>query len=79
MIGSSSNIAEGFGQIGAPSSRRYLDTALGSLRETETHLDEALRGEVHHRAQAPRSYARSPSAPMSLAAVSATISAPALA
>jgi four helix bundle protein len=36
-----SNIAEGFGQS-ARQFRRYVEIALGSLRETETHLDEAL-------------------------------------
>jgi four helix bundle protein len=37
-----SNIAEGFDRTN-PQFVAYLDTALGSLRETETHLDEALR------------------------------------
>jgi four helix bundle protein len=56
------NIAEGFGRSNKEF-RRYLQVALGSLRETETHLDEALqRGYVsdeehrHLRRLAKRAY-----------------------
>ena len=37
-----SNIAEGFGRSNKEF-RKYLEVALGSLRETENHLDEALQ------------------------------------
>ncbi|MBI2223271.1 MAG: four helix bundle protein [Acidobacteria bacterium] len=35
-------IAEGFGRYGHAQFAQYVDIALGSLRETEDHLDEAL-------------------------------------
>jgi four helix bundle protein len=36
------NIAEGFGRS-SKEFRQYLQIAMGSLRETETHIDEALQ------------------------------------
>ena len=45
-----SNIAEGFGRSPRQFCR-YLEIALGSLRETETHLDEALSSHYITRAK----------------------------
>jgi four helix bundle protein len=36
------NIAEGFGKYDPPEFRRYLGIAVGSLKETQNHLRDAL-------------------------------------
>ena len=53
------NISEGFGRSDA-TFRRHLDVALGSQRETENHLDEALVRRLISREEhrAPRTLAK---------------------